>query len=62
MVKSPAPCFECGQPALVRAYGEDLGLADEWSCTWCDRTYDMPAYWLAVRALLEASAAKRRSR
>jgi hypothetical protein len=56
VIKSPAPCFQCGQPDLVREYDEKTGLNDLWTCRHCDREYDMASYWLAVHALLEAQA------
>ena len=46
-----APCFECG--ADLERRWTDEGLADEFVCPRCRRCYDMPSYWLAVRARLE---------
>jgi hypothetical protein len=56
VIKSPAPCFQCGQPSLVREFDEKTGLNDLWTCQHCSTEYGMPAYWLAIHALLEAQA------
>jgi hypothetical protein len=66
VVHAQAPCFDCGGQ-LVRhysdAYGqgpregrEPWGLAEDWTCRSCQRVYDPPAYYLAVRARLESEA------
>lgn len=50
-----AACFECGEKRLGRDW-TDEGLADEWRCGACGRTYTPAEYFLALRAALEREA------
>jgi hypothetical protein len=47
-----APCMECG--AYLERGWTECGLADDWVCPRCHQSYPDAAYWLAVRAGLEA--------
>lgn len=51
-VRAAVSCFDCGDDALERQYG-DQGLDDDWTCRTCGRIYDQASYWLAVRAKLQ---------
>lgn len=53
-----APCFECGTP-LQRGW-TSTGLAENYECRSCGRTYPPSHYWLAVRAQYEAHQAATR--
>lgn len=58
-VRADAPCFDCGG-TLERHYRDRTGLDDNWTCRTpgCRREYTPAAYYLAVRAKLEARAAE----
>lgn len=45
------PCPYCRTADLLRAF-TDRGLADDWSCPACRRTFSYPQYLLAVRSAL----------
>lgn len=53
-VRAPAACFECQGP--LERHWTDEGLAEDWTCRHCKRSYDSAQYLLAVRAKLEKRA------
>lgn len=61
-MRAEAPCIDCNgilerrYRPLVGGNHDAAGLEDDWTCRRCKRTYTQPAYYLAVRSMLEARA------